>query len=41
MTLVGVGDPSLSSADLRELAQQTAAESRARNLSWVRVRFDD
>ncbi|MGN6610767.1 MAG: D-alanyl-D-alanine carboxypeptidase/D-alanyl-D-alanine endopeptidase [Angustibacter sp.] len=41
VTLVGVGDPSLSSADLRALAQQTAADSRARNMSWVRVRFDD
>ncbi|WP_157371745.1 D-alanyl-D-alanine carboxypeptidase/D-alanyl-D-alanine-endopeptidase [Angustibacter sp. Root456] len=41
VTLVGVGDPSLSSADLQALARQTAADSRARGLSWVRVRFDD
>jgi D-alanyl-D-alanine carboxypeptidase/D-alanyl-D-alanine-endopeptidase (penicillin-binding protein 4) len=41
VTLVGAGDPSLSSAELRVLARQTAADSRARNLAWVRVRFDD
>jgi D-alanyl-D-alanine carboxypeptidase/D-alanyl-D-alanine-endopeptidase (penicillin-binding protein 4) len=41
MTLVGAGDPSLSTADLRALARQTAANAKAQNLTWVRVRFDD
>lgn len=41
VTLVGAGDPSLSSAELRDLAQQTAADSKARGITWARVRFDD
>ncbi len=41
VTIVGAGDPSLSGADLRVLAEQTATAAKAQGLTWVRVRFDD
>ena len=41
VTLVGSGDPSLSTADLRVLAQQTAAELKAHGRTSVLLGFDD
>jgi D-alanyl-D-alanine carboxypeptidase/D-alanyl-D-alanine-endopeptidase (penicillin-binding protein 4) len=41
VVLVGAGDPSLSGADLRDLATQTVAAARAAGLTWVRVDVDD
>jgi serine-type D-Ala-D-Ala carboxypeptidase/endopeptidase (penicillin-binding protein 4) len=41
VTVVGAGDPSLSTADLRLLAQRTATAAKTQGLTWVRVRFDD
>ena len=41
VVLVGAGDPSLTRADLRALADQTVAAARAAGLTWVRVDIDD
>jgi D-alanyl-D-alanine carboxypeptidase/D-alanyl-D-alanine-endopeptidase (penicillin-binding protein 4) len=41
VTLIGSGDPSLTSADLAALAQHTAAELKARNTTSVNLTLDD
>jgi D-alanyl-D-alanine carboxypeptidase/D-alanyl-D-alanine-endopeptidase (penicillin-binding protein 4) len=41
LTLVGSGDPSLSTADLRVLAEQSAAQVKAAGRSSVLLGFDD
>lgn len=41
VVLVGGGDPSLSRADLRRLAVETAASVLGQGLRWVRVHVDD
>ncbi|HEU4998439.1 MAG TPA: D-alanyl-D-alanine carboxypeptidase, partial [Lapillicoccus sp.] len=41
VVLVGSGDPSLSRADLRRLADRTVAAATAAGTGWVRVDVDD